>query len=201
MQPSPALHGLSFCTRVRYCASLCKGCCESIARRSYAHRQPIVDSRLRQRSTLPIGTAARIMGYTHGQLIAASLERRCRLINVRFTEASIARFAAGASFDPIRARLSPALLRWLARPGGRKPVTAVIELASHSPDMCRKRRSKAPRHSAQRWQQLPDIQSLSYGCCMPTAATIRPRGGACRCAFLTPQSIIHSGHPRITHGV
>ena len=64
-------------------------------------------------SAIPLSEAARVLRCPRTLVLVAALTGRCRLINVRITEASVLRFSASPNFNTIRARLSPAMQRWL----------------------------------------------------------------------------------------
>jgi hypothetical protein len=63
--------------------------------------------------TLPLALSARVLGLSRVQVLAAALSGRCRLTNVRITDASVMRLCVSAPFAPIRKRLSTAMTRWL----------------------------------------------------------------------------------------
>lgn len=63
---------------------------------------------------IPLSEAARALKCPQTQVLMAALTGRCRLINVRITEASVLRLGASLIFSTIRTRLSPAMQRWLA---------------------------------------------------------------------------------------
>lgn len=62
---------------------------------------------------ISLGEAARVLNCPRTQILMAALTGRCRLINVRITEASVLRLSASPTFSAIRTRLSPAIQRWL----------------------------------------------------------------------------------------
>lgn len=60
--------------------------------------------------SIPIAEVSRALGWTRRRILACA---GCRLSRLRVSNASVKRLVASAAFADARARLDPALLRWL----------------------------------------------------------------------------------------
>lgn len=70
-------------------------------------------NRLHVPHTIPISETARLLKWPRKRVLASAMAGRCRFINVRITDASVMQLGASDSFSPVRARLNPAIDRWL----------------------------------------------------------------------------------------
>jgi hypothetical protein len=74
------------------------------------------DRHLRVSHAIPISETAHFLKWPRKRVLAAAMAGRCRIINVRITDASVMRLGASDSFASVRARLRPAIDHWLKGP-------------------------------------------------------------------------------------
>lgn len=64
-------------------------------------------------ATFELDEVAHALRWLRKRVLSAALAHRCRLMQVRITDASVMRLVASDAFSATRARLSPAMIQWL----------------------------------------------------------------------------------------